>query len=70
MKVVFDRGPLGGRTAFAEPIAVIRAGEPAQVPGAIANMERARREGFWLAGHLAYELGYCLAPRLAPLLPP
>jgi para-aminobenzoate synthetase/4-amino-4-deoxychorismate lyase len=57
------------RIAFAQPHAVISAKTIDEVPGALAAMSAARAEGWWLAGWFAYELGYALEPRLAPLLP-
>ncbi len=47
----------------------IRADTPEQVPEALAELERALREGHRAAGFFAYELGYLFEPRLRPLLP-
>ena len=78
MEILFDTGPLGhvGRagglpqgTAFRAPTRVIRAQTAAGVPAAFAALEAARREGRWLAGWFAYELGYLLDPSLRALLP-
>ena len=69
MHVIFDQGPLTGGTVFTEPAQVLRADDPAQVPGVFAAIEAARAAGKWLAGYAAYELGYVLQPKLAPLLP-
>ncbi len=54
---------------FSAPMAVIVAHEAAEVPGALAALEAARRAGHHLAGYFAYELGLLLEPRLAALLP-
>ena len=67
MLVILDSN---GRLVFQRPGAVIRAACAAQVPAALAAMEAARAAGHWLAGAFAYELGYALEPRLAPLMPP
>jgi len=58
-----------GRQVFRELRAVIRADSAADVPAGLAAMEAARGAGHWLAGAFAYELGYALEPRLAPLMP-
>jgi len=55
--------------AFLAPERVISAHEPGEVAGALAALEAARRGGKYAAGYFAYELGYLLEPRLAPLLP-
>ena len=55
---------------FAEPASTIRADRPEEVPHALAAMATALAEGRYLAGYFAYELGYALEPRLAPLMPP
>ena len=55
--------------AFLAPEQVISAHEPGEVAGALAALEAARRGGKYAAGYFAYELGYLLEPRLAPLLP-
>jgi len=47
----------------------IVAKEPAEVPAALADVEKARRDGFHVAGYFSYELGYLLEPKLAPRLP-
>ncbi len=68
--VLFDQGPLGDGTVFANPRAVIRADSPDQVPGALAAMQAAQEGGAWLAGMASYELGYLFSGKLRPLLPP
>lgn len=65
----FDRGPLGQGTSFADPVRVIAAHGPEEVPAAFAALEEASAEGFWLAGFASYELGYVLQPKLRGLLP-
>ena len=70
MEIRFDHGPLGGGAAlFHDPCAMIRADTPAEVPGALAALAHAQREGHWVAGYASYELGYALEPRLAALMP-
>ncbi len=56
-------------TLFAEPLEIITARTRAEVVTAFARMEAAKAQGRWLAGFLAYEAGYLLEERLAPLAP-
>jgi para-aminobenzoate synthetase/4-amino-4-deoxychorismate lyase len=66
MLVILDDGP---RRGFSAPLAIIKAGSPAQVPGALAALEEALAQGHHVAGWLGYELGYALEPRLAGQAP-
>ena len=69
MQIRFDHGPGGGPCAFAQADRLIVAHEAGEVPAALAAMDTARAQGYWLAGFASYELGYALEPRLAPLMP-
>lgn len=70
-EIEFDRGPLGPcGTAFRDPVDIVSAHTPDEVPGAFDAIEAAIARGRWLAGHASYELGYALCDKLAPLLPP
>lgn len=69
MRIDFDHGPNGARTRFDGARKIIRAWTMAEVPAALAEMESAHRDGLWLAGYLAYELGYALDPSLQALMP-
>ncbi|WP_300549820.1 aminodeoxychorismate synthase component I [Roseovarius sp.] len=69
MQIRFDHGPMGGACQFAQAERRIVANDPAEVPAALAALDAARAEGFWLAGYASYELGFALEPRLLPLLP-
>lgn len=69
-KVIFDRGPIAGGTAFAAPNAVIKANNPNEVDRAFDAMQQAQLDGKWLAGYLSYEFGYLSSPKLVNLLPP
>jgi para-aminobenzoate synthetase component 1 len=66
--VLVENGP-GGRPALFRPDRIIRADLPGEVPAALDALDRALADGHWVAGTLSYELGYCLEPRLAPLIP-
>ncbi|MGB5559444.1 MAG: aminodeoxychorismate synthase component I [Paracoccaceae bacterium] len=68
-RILFDEGPIAGGTEFSDPVRLIRADEPREVPAALCELSSATAHGHWLAGFASYELGYVLTPRLAPLLP-
>jgi para-aminobenzoate synthetase/4-amino-4-deoxychorismate lyase len=53
---------------YCAPVETVVARRADQVAPALARIETLRCEGFELAGHIAYEAGYALEPRLAPLL--
>jgi para-aminobenzoate synthetase component 1 len=65
-----DRGPDGRPARFARPETVIAAREPDEAAAALAAIDAALADGFWVAGYAAYELGYVFEPRLRPRLPP
>lgn len=69
MEIRFDHGPEGGAATFTGARRMIVAHEACEVPAAMAAMDDARAEGFWLAGFASYEMGYALEPRLSPLMP-
>jgi para-aminobenzoate synthetase component 1 len=54
---------------FGRPEAVVTAEGPGDLAGAFAALDAARARGAWIAGYVAYETGYALEPRLAPLMP-
>ncbi len=60
---------MGGGTWFDRPERVVRAVTPGEVPGALAALDQARSDGFWVAGYASYELGYALEPKLSHLMP-
>lgn len=62
MLVILDDGP---RRVFCAPGSVIVADSPEAVPAALAAVQAALDQGRFVAGWLAYELGYALEPRLA-----
>lgn len=69
-RVQFDNGPLHGGTDFVNPVGLIKAETPAEVPQAFTDLQNAQSNGYWLAGYASYELGYVLCPKLEDLLPP
>lgn len=54
---------------FSEPIDIISASTPEEVPAALKRIEQGVADGFFAAGFFSYELGYVLEPKLAALLP-
>lgn len=69
MKLRFDYGPQGQATTFDRALQVIEAHTVREIGPALDEMERARQEGFWLAGYASYEAGYALEPRLRSIVP-
>ncbi|OYW58907.1 MAG: aminodeoxychorismate synthase, component I [Rhodobacterales bacterium 12-65-15] len=67
--ILVEHGPGGGPALFAAPRMVIAAWTRAEVRPALAKAEAARAAGAWLAGYVAYEVGYALEPRLAARMP-
>lgn len=69
--LLFDDGRADPASAlvFSDPVDWIACRNADEVAGALARAEAARREGLFVAGWLAYELGYALEPALATLLP-
>jgi len=59
----------GGALRFANPSKVLTCERAEDAPAVLAQIERALVDGHHVAGYLAYELGYILEPKLAPLLP-
>jgi len=59
----------GGGRLYAEPYAVIRCDDAGEVEAAFRRIEQGLADGLHGAGLFAYELGYALEPRLAPLMP-
>ncbi len=54
---------------FTEPVEIVAARNPEDVPGALARIEQAVADGLHAAGFFSYELGYVLEPKIAHLLP-
>ncbi len=62
--------PGGASLLFEEPVEIVDCWEADAAPAALTRIAEARQHGFYAVGYLAYELGYLLEPKLAPLLPP
>ncbi len=69
LDIRFDIGPNGPGDWFRAPLHLIEAWDAADVPDALAALDRARAEGHWLAGYCSYELGYALESCLTRLMP-
>jgi para-aminobenzoate synthetase / 4-amino-4-deoxychorismate lyase len=54
---------------FTDPVEIVSAETPEEVPAALARLEAAIASGLHAAGFLAYELGYVLEPKLSKLMP-
>ncbi|MBN8244005.1 aminodeoxychorismate synthase component I [Nitratireductor aquimarinus] len=64
------RDDMAGRELFfSRPRDVLIAWDGPSFDDMLARAEKARSDGFWLAGYMAYEAGYLLEPKLKPLLP-
>jgi para-aminobenzoate synthetase/4-amino-4-deoxychorismate lyase len=61
--------PGGDAWLFENPVDIVACDDPAGVNEALDRIAGAGRDGLYAAGFMAYELGYLLEPRLAPLLP-
>lgn len=59
----------GRRRLYQNPCEVITAHTLEQVADALARMDICTKQGKYLAGHFAYELGYMFEEKLRPLLP-
>jgi len=60
----------GGHTyLFQDPVEVLRCDRPDDLDRCLARLDAAGARGLYAAGYLAYELGYLLERKLAPLLP-
>jgi len=54
---------------FSDPVDIVSASEPEDVPEAMARLEAGIAQGLHAAGFFAYELGYVFEPKLRGLLP-
>jgi len=54
---------------FSEPVEIISASTPEEVPAALARLEEGTASGLHAAGFFAYELGYVLEPKIRGLMP-
>jgi para-aminobenzoate synthetase/4-amino-4-deoxychorismate lyase len=59
----------GASLLYQAPERIVVAREPSEVDAALADIEAGLAQGLHAAGFFAYELGYCLEPKLAALMP-
>jgi len=64
-----NRSPEAGSRLYADPVEILRCDDPADVEAVLTRIATAPQRGLHAAGFLAYELGYALEPKLAPLMP-
>ena len=67
--ILCEDGPGGQPALFDGAERLVLARRLDQVAPALAELDRARAAGKWVAGYLAYEAGYAFEPRLAVLMP-
>jgi para-aminobenzoate synthetase component I len=67
--ILVEHGPGGHPALFQAPREVMVANALREVLPALQRAEAARASGAWIAGHVAYEAGYALEPKLAHLMP-
>jgi para-aminobenzoate synthetase / 4-amino-4-deoxychorismate lyase len=69
--VLLDNNSGGGPPSllFTDPVDIIAADTPEEVPAALERLDAAVKSGLHAAGFFAYELGYVLEPRLSALMP-
>jgi para-aminobenzoate synthetase component 1 len=58
----------GESLVFAKPREIVTARTADEILPALARLEQARRDGFWLAGFLSYEAGYVFEEKLRRLI--
>ncbi|MBI1171773.1 aminodeoxychorismate synthase component I [bacterium] len=68
--ILVEQGPKGQATVFDGALDRVVAWQAHEVGPALAALDRARAQGHWVAGWIAYEAGYALEPRLEGLMPP
>ncbi len=54
---------------FQQPERIIQCWHPEEVDSALDALDAGLKDGLYAAGFFSYELGYCLEPKLRPLLP-
>ncbi|MVA27326.1 aminodeoxychorismate synthase component I [Agrobacterium vitis] len=67
--ILFRNDKSGETLVFTDPVDIVVARRGDDVLPALAQLERARKEGYWLAGTLAYEAGFVFEDKLRPLIP-
>lgn len=67
--ILCENGPEATPVLFDRARETLVVWQPADLGPALARLDNLRANGAWIAGYVAYEAGYALEPRLAPLMP-
>ena len=67
--ILCENGPDAAPVLFERAQEIVVAMAPDDLPPALARLDAARAAGQWIAGYVAYEAGYALERKLAPLMP-
>ena len=67
--ILCENGPEATPVLFEQAQETVAAWTPADLRPALARLDAARARGYWIAGHVAYEAGYALEPKLVHLMP-
>ena len=67
--ILCENGPEAAPVVFDQARQTVVVWQAADLLAAVARLDAARASGFWIAGYVAYEAGYALEPKLAPLMP-
>ena len=67
--ILCENGPGAKPALFDGAEQRVVAWQAAEVAPALSRLDAARARGFWVAGHIAYEAGYALEPKLVALTP-
>ena len=67
--ILCENGPEATPVLFDQALETVVVWDAGDVMTALAQLDRARAQGHWIAGYVAYEAGYVLEPKLAHLMP-
>ena len=67
--ILCENGPEATPVLFDRARETLVVLQPADLGPALARLDDLRANGAWIAGYVAYDAGYALEPRLAPLMP-
>ena len=67
--VLFDDAQMqADARLYTAPLRILSCSNPKDVGETLAQIDQVLKDGFHVAGYLAYELGYLLEDKLAPLI--
>ena len=67
--ILCENGPEAAPVVFDQARETVVVWDAADLMPALARLDGARAQGFWISGYLAYEAGYVLERKLAHLMP-